>query len=187
MTKRNSVFIATSLDGFIADKNGGIDWLHSVPNPDGVDMGYGEFMASVDALLMGRNTFDIVCGFDIEWPYKQPVFVLSNTLSVVPEKLKGKVQFVKGSLKDILATIHKLGYNRLYIDGGKTIQGFLKEDLIDDLTITVIPVILGGGSPLFADQDESLNFECTDTKIFLNKVVQNHFRRSKDNVNLNKV
>lgn len=75
MNKKNSVFIATSLDGFIADKNGGIDWLHSLPNPDNDDMGYGAFMTQIDALIMSRKTFETVCGFDMDWPYTKPVFV----------------------------------------------------------------------------------------------------------------
>lgn len=177
MAKRNSVFIATSLDGYIADKNGGLDWLHAIPNPDNNDMGYAEFTANIDALVMGRTTFETICGFDIEWPYKQPVFVLSNTLSEIPEKYKRKVQLVKGSLTEILAQIHQQGHDRLYIDGGTTIQGFLKEDLIDTMVITSIPVLLGGGSPLFSNLTSPLEFECTTSKIFLNKITQNHFTR----------
>ena len=70
MKKKNSVFIATSLDGYIADKNGGIDWLHSIPNPDNIDMGYENFISKIDALVMGRVTFETVCGFDMDWPYQ---------------------------------------------------------------------------------------------------------------------
>ena len=81
MEKRNKVFIASSIDGYIADKNGGIDWLQSVPNPDHDDMGYNSFINEVDALVMGRNTFETVCGFDIDWPYSKPVYVLSRSLS----------------------------------------------------------------------------------------------------------
>lgn len=177
MNKTNSVFIATSLDGYIADKNGGIDWLHAIPNPDHIDMGYSEFTSRIDALVMGRTTFETVCGFDIDWPYQKPVFVLSKTMTTIPEKFADKAQLVKGSLTEILEQIHQLGFYRLYIDGGATIQSFLKEDLIHDMVITTIPVLLGGGSPLFADLPTKLDFECTGSKIFLDKVVQNHYRR----------
>ncbi len=177
MEIRNSVFIATSLDGYIADKNGGIDWLHSIPNPDNIDMGYGEFISQIDALVMGRTTFETVCGFDMDWPYQKPVFVLSNTLTEIPEKFKFKAHLVKGTLKEILEQIHRKGFYRLYIDGGATIQNFLKEDLIDDMIITIIPILLGGGSPLFSEFSNQLNFECIDSKIFLDKIVQNHFIR----------
>ena len=178
MTTKNKVFIATSIDGFIADKNGGIDWLHSIPNPENNDMGYSDFMNQVDALVMGRNTFEIVCGFDMDWPYQKPVFVLSNTLKSIPENLADKVFLVKGPLKDVLAEINSRGHQNLYIDGGKTIQSFLKEDLIDEMTITLIPYLLGGGIPLFGELDQKLKFECDSSKIYLNQVVQNKFIRN---------
>lgn len=183
MEKRNSVFIATSLDGFIADRNGGIDWLHSIPNPDNIDMGYGSFISRIDALVMGRTTFETVCGFDMEWPYEQPVFVLSRTLTEIPKKFQDKAHLVKGSLTEVLAQIHAKGCYHLYIDGGATIQGFLKEDLIDDMVITLIPVLLGGGSPLFAELLQALAFECIGSTVFLNKIAQNRFRRIRGNTN----
>ncbi len=183
MDKRNSVFIATSLDGYIADKNGGIDWLHSTPTPDNTDMGYDEFISQIDALVMGRTTFETVCGFDMDWPYQKPVFVLSNTLAEIPEKFKDKAQLVSGTLIEILDQIHQQGYHRLYIDGGKTIQGFLRDDLIDDMVITTIPILLGEGSPLFSELPKELKFECIKSKVYLNKIVQNHFRRIKEHTN----
>ena len=182
MKKKNSVFIATSLDGYIADKNGGIDWLNSISGLDEVDTGYNEFMSRIDALVMGRSTFETVCGFDIDWPYQKPVFVMSRNMTEIPEKLRDKVYLVKGTLTEILEQIHEKSYHRLYIDGGKVIQSFLKEDLIDDMIITIIPVLLGSGIPLFADLSKPLNFECKKSTIYLNKVVQNHFTRTK-NVN----
>ena len=186
MKKKNRVFIATSLDGYIADKNGELDWLNSISNPDNIDMGYGDFTAHIDALIMGRRTFETVCEFDIDWPYQKPVFVLSNTMTKIPEKFKDKAQLVKGTLKEILEKIHEKGYYRLYIDGGTTIQSFLKEDLIHEMTITIIPILLGGGSPLFSALPNKLEFECTDSKIYLDKVVQNHYKRKKD-TNANRI
>ena len=177
MKKKNQVFIAASLDGYIADKIGGIDWLHSIPNPNNIDMGYGEFISKIDALVMGRKTFETVCGFDMDWPYQIPVFVLSNTLKEISEKFKDKAQLLKGTLNEILEQIHENGFYNLYIDGGLTIQGFLKEDLIDEMTITIIPTLLGGGISLFSEVPNRLNFECVGSKIYLNKVVQNKFIR----------
>ena len=130
MEYKNKVYIGTSLDGYISDRNGGLAWLDSIPNPDQIDMGYSAFLNQADALVMGRTTFEIVCGFDIEWPYKKPVFVLSHTLKEVPESLIGKVYLLKGPLTEVLKQIHEKGYYSLYIDGGKTIQSFLQEDLI---------------------------------------------------------
>ena len=179
MEKKNKVFTATSLDGFIADKNGGIDWLHAIPNPEGTDMGYGKFFAEIDAVVMGRNTFETVCGFDIAWPYKKPVFVLSNSMTGIPEKYRDHAELVKGSLKEVLEIIHAKGCFRLYIDGGKTIQSFLKEDLIDEMTITIIPFLLGGGIPLFGSLPEKLRLKCVESKIYLDQVVQNRFLRKR--------
>ena len=179
MEKKNKVFIATSLDGYIADKDGGIDWLHSIPNPENIDMGYEEFTSQIDALVMGRTTFETVCAFDMDWPYKKPVFVLSNSLTKIPDEYEGKAVLVKGTLKEILHKIYSKGYYRLYIDGGRTIQSFLNEDLIDEMTITIIPYLLGAGIPLFSDLSGILEFECVDSKIYLDKVVQNSFVRRK--------
>ncbi|WP_117885776.1 dihydrofolate reductase family protein [Aureibaculum luteum] len=179
MNKKNSVFIATSLDGYIADKNGGIDWLYSIPNPDNDDMGYIEFNNGIDALVMGRTTFETVCGFDVDWPYDKPVFVLSNTLKQIPESHKEKVFLVKGTLTEILDQIYEKGFNRLYIDGGTTIRNFLKEDLIDEMVLTTIPILLGGGSSLFTELPNELKFELIETKTYLNQLTQNHYIRKK--------
>ena len=179
MDKKNSVFIATSLDGYIADKNGGIDWLHSIPNPNNDDMGYVKFTNVIDALVMGRTTFETVCGFDVDWPYNKPVFVLSNTLNKIPDSYKEKAFLVKGTLTEILEPIYEKGYHRLYIDGGTTIRNFLKADLIDEMVITTIPILLGGGSPLFSELPKELKFELIKTKTFLNQVVQNHYKRKR--------
>lgn len=176
---KNKVFIATSLDGYIADKNGGIEWLHAIPNPDNIEMGYNEFTSQIDAILMGRNTFETVCGFDIDWPYQKPVFVLSNSIKSIPEAYKNNVELVSGPLQEILGSIHKKGLANLYIDGGKTIQSFLKEDLIDEMTITIIPFLLGSGIPLFSELPKTLDFECVDSKIYLEKIVQNKFVRKR--------
>jgi len=179
MNKKNSVFIATSLDGYIADKNGGIDWLHSIPNPDMDDMGYADFNNNIDALVMGRTTFETVCGFDLDWPYDKPVFVLSNTLTEIPLTHKEKAFLLQGTLNEILEKIHKKGYYRLYIDGGTTIRSFLSADLIDEMIITTIPILLGGGSPLFSDLPKTLKFELVGTKTFLDQITQSHYKRKK--------
>lgn len=177
--KKNNVFIATSIDGFIADENGNIDWLHSIPNPKGDDMGYSQFISNIDALIMGRNTFETICGFDIEWPYDKPVFVLSRSLHQIPKKFQNNAQLIKGDLKEVVKKINGMGHSNLYIDGGTTIQSFLKEDLIDEMTITLIPVLLGKGIPLFSNLNGPLGFECFETKLFLGKVVQNSFKRKR--------
>lgn len=179
MKRKNSVFIATSLDGYIADKNGKIDWLYAIPNPDNNDMGYLEFIHNIDALIMGRTTFETVCKFDGAWPYNSPVFVLSNTLNEIPESHKGKAFLANGPLSEILEQIHQKGFYRLYIDGGTTIQNFLKEDLIDEMILTTIPILLGGGAALFSQLPNELEFALVDSKTYLNQITQRHYKRKK--------
>lgn len=173
----NKVFIATSLDGYIAGKNNEIDWLEAIPNPDNIDMGYQTHMDSVDALVMGRNTMELVANMDIEWPYSKPVYVLSKSLKKLPNKLKEKVFLIKGDIKSINKKLKEKGYNNLYIDGGLTVQSFLKEDLVDELIITTIPILLGGGIRLFGDLDSALEFRCTKSEKYSNGICQNRFER----------
>ncbi|MCL1137795.1 dihydrofolate reductase family protein [Shewanella pneumatophori] len=175
----NIVYIATSLDGFIADKDNKVDWLHEIPNPDGDDLGFTDFIGRIDALVMGRNTLEIVLSFGIDWPYTKPVFVLSNTLTQVPDELEGKVFLIKGELTEVIATLNSQGYQNLYIDGGKTIQNFLKQDLIDELIITTIPVLLGGGIPLFGELGSPLQFKHVKAERLLDHLVQNTFVRQR--------
>lgn len=178
MKHSNKVFIARSLDGYIADKKGGLDWLGSVPNPGQLDLGYEKFIRSVDAIVLGRTTFEVVCSFDLEWPYEIPVFVLSTTLKSVPEGLEKKVKIVSGTIEGVLEKIHKQGYHQLYIDGGITVQNFLKEDLIDEMTITTIPILLGGGIPLFSELPSELLFEHVKSVLYLDAIVQDTYRRN---------
>jgi dihydrofolate reductase len=179
MKNKNIVFIAKSLDGYIADKNGGLEWLHSIPNPDNIDMGYTDMINRIDAVLLGRITFEVICGFDIDWPYNKPVFVLSTTLKKVPVKLIGKVEFINGSIKEIVKTLNEKGFHKLYIDGGTTINSFLEEDLIDEMILTTIPILLGGGIPLFKDFSKPLEFEHIKSEVFLDAIVQDTFCRKK--------
>ncbi|WP_300675251.1 dihydrofolate reductase family protein [Desulfoluna sp.] len=175
----NSVYVGTSLDGYISDRNGGLDWLQSIPNPDNLDFGWAAFMERIDAVVMGRKTFEKVSSFDCDWPYTRPVFVLSNTLTFLPEAYEGKAALISGSLSDVLETLHRQGHRELYIDGGMAVQSFLKEDLIDEMIITTIPILLGGGTPLFGELPDHSAFEHVRTDVFLNAMVQTHYRRKK--------
>lgn len=175
----NKVYIGVSIDGYIADRNGGLEWLEQVPNPDNNSMGYEEFMSGIDALVMGKNTFETVLGFGGDWPYTKPVFVLSTTLQSVPVELENRVFIVNGTLKSVINEVHNKGYHNLYIDGGRTIQSFLKEDLIDEIITSTIPVLLGGGSRLFGDLTKHLEFELASSTVLLNQIVQTRFIRGK--------
>lgn len=179
MKNKNIVFIAQSLDGYIADRQGGVAWLHLIPNPTKDDMGYNALIEEIDAIVMGRTTFETVLGFGIDWPYDKPVIVLSSKIKAVPLELVGKVNLLSGDPKDILKEIRRRGFHKLYIDGGTTVQNFLAEDLIDELRITTIPILLGGGFSLFGELLRPLEFEHLESKLYLNQVVQNHYRRKK--------
>jgi len=174
---KNHVFIATSLDGYIADKQEKLDWLPTPAQSEG-DLGFQKFMDSIDAIIMGKNTFNLVCSFDGAWPYSKPVFVLSNSLKTIPSKFQDKVSLLKGKPSNIVSELNHKGYKTLYIDGGVTITNFLKEDLIDEMIITIIPILLGEGIPLFGHLNTRLNFKCTNSSIQSN-IVQNHYRRDK--------
>lgn len=179
MERKNSVFIATSLDGYIADRHGGIEWLNLIPNPDQIDMGYHSFMSRIDALIMGRKTFEKVLSFGIPWPYDKPVFVWSKTFKEIPDELTGKVELIAGQPKEILENLYRSGLGRIYIDGGKTIQSFLRDDLIDEMIITRIPVMLGTGLPLFGEIPQMLVFSLVKSEIFLNQIVQDCYERKR--------
>ncbi|WP_341665736.1 dihydrofolate reductase family protein [Vibrio sp.] len=175
----NIVFIAASLDGFITDKQGKLDWLYSVPNPNNIDTGFFALMERVDGLIMGRNTLEVILSFDCDWPYTKPVFVLSNTMTKLPQGYEGKLFFVKGELKDIISELNAKGFSDLYIDGGVTIQNFLKEDLIDEMVITRFPILLGDGAPLFGELKNPLNFKVTKNEVLLETLVQTTYVREK--------
>lgn len=179
MGYKNIVYVGMSLDGFIAGKNGELDWLDAIPGINDVDMGYDALMDEIDALVMGRTTFEVVLGFGIEWPYKKPVFVLSRSLHTIPENLEGKVHLVNGSVKEVLEMIHAKGHRTLYIDGGRTVQEFMRADCIDELRLTRIPIVLGGGYALFGELDKSLLFEHVKTEVFLDQIVQSYYRRKR--------
>lgn len=176
----NKIFIATSLDGYIAEKDGGIAWLDTFPEINQIDSGYVAFTSKIDAFVFGRKTFETVCNFDIEWPYTKMVYVVSNSLDLIPEQYKGKATLVKGSVTEILTQIHENGHRHLYIDGGTLIQNFLKVDLIDEMVITTIPVLLGSGISLFGDLPSSLVFECVSTQLYIEKIVQNRYVRKRN-------
>ncbi|MDF0732073.1 dihydrofolate reductase family protein [Pseudomonas entomophila] len=143
------VFIATSLDGFIARPDGHLDWLPMRP-AEGEDFGYDTFIADIDLLVMGRGTFDKVVGFD-PWPYHVPVLVLSRQLAgtAVPERLHGKVRFAETPPAQLMRELEQQGVRRVYVDGGQLVQSFLREGLVSDLVITTVPVLIGAGRPLF--------------------------------------
>lgn len=170
------VFIATSLDGFIARTDGGLDWLPGLDAYPGEDYGYDAFMASVDGLVMGRNTFEIVLAFG-EWPYPKPVIVLSRTLdaSSLRADLKDKVEFSSLAPRELMRDLALRGWSRVYVDGGRVIQSFLREGLIADMAITRVPVLLGQGLPLFGSLEGDIKLRHEETRGYPSGLVSSRY------------
>lgn len=167
----NYVFVAQSIDGFIATNDGSTEWLNNIPNPNKIDYGFREFTNKIDAIIMGRLTFQKALNYK-PYPYHKQVFVLSNTLKTIPINLQESVEIVNGDLREIINNINTRGYKNLYIDGGTTIQSFLKENLIDEMNITTLPVILGGGIHLFKEISKSIYFNHCETITYDNGVIK---------------
>ncbi len=151
MSRPNAeVYIATSLDGFIARSDGDIGWLVGHDVPEGEDFGHGAFMAGVGAIVMGRATFDKVLGF-ADWPYAVPVVVLSRSPDrvKVPQALRGQVRVSADLPQTVLADLGAAGVGRVYVDGGQVVRAFLAAGLIGRLIVTQVPVLLGRGLPLW--------------------------------------
>lgn len=180
-TKRmaNIVYIATSLDGFIARKDGNIDWLMESPNPDNSDYGFSSFMDRIDGILMGRSTFETVSGFG-QWPYTKPVFVLSSSMKEMPAGFEEKASLISGDLGGIIELLSKKGIENIYVDGGKTIRSFLEQDLIDELIITRFPTLLGSGIPLFGEMKNEIKFRLVNTEILNEDLVKSTYIRKRN-------
>ena len=166
-----SVFVGTSLDGFIARANGAYDFL---PPGGGEPHGYEEFMATVDALVIGRHTFESVLAFDA-WPYgEKPVFVLS-TRALGPTPRGAVLERMSGAPADILVQLAARGIRHVYVDGGITIQRFLQAGLIQRLIITRVPVLIGEGIALFGAVERDIALTPVWTRQYASGLVQTEY------------
>jgi dihydrofolate reductase len=176
-----SVFIATSTDGFIAKKDGSVDWLHASGNAaadmgEQADMGFADYLSSIDCLIMGRKCMEVIASMNLtpeQWPYgDNRIIVLSNTLKQAPDNIKDKVEIYSGDLRTLVSALDSDGYKHAYIDGGITIQAFINLGLIDEMTITRAPVLLGEGIPLFGTTKKDIKLEQASATAFANDFVQ---------------
>ena len=169
------VFIAASLDGFIARPDGDIEWLSQYA-AGGEDTGYDAFMDSIDGLVMGRGTFEKALTFG-PWPFQKPVVVLSKNLSQsgLRTDLEGKVRVTSLAPRPLMESLAAEGWKRAYVDGGKVIQSFLKEGLIRDMILTRIPVLLGEGICLFAETKGDIALRHIETRSFASGLVQSKY------------
>jgi dihydrofolate reductase len=171
------VFIATSMDGYIARADGDITWLTSRPVPDGEDFGYAAFQDGIGAMVMGRESFEKVLTFP-DWPYNTPVVVLSRTPEkvTVPEALKASVRVTGKPPREVLEQLAADGVTRIYIDGGQTIRSFLAEGLVRRMIVTLIPVLIGQGRPLWGHGAGDMNLTLVASRSWENGFVQVEYR-----------
>jgi dihydrofolate reductase len=174
----NTAYVATSIDAFVATSDGGIEWLDELPNPEQSDYGWSDFISGIDAIVIGRNTFEKVLTFGA-WPYEEPVFVITNSLKTLPQNTVGEAEIVKGSINEVIGQLNQRGYTNIYVDGGKAIQSFLAEDMIDEMIITRVPILLGKGIPLFGEQEQSRMLIHTKTEVYNDSLVQSHYARER--------
>ncbi|GLQ45152.1 dihydrofolate reductase [Dyella lipolytica] len=166
-----SVFVGISVDGFMARADGALDFL---PPGGGEPHGYDAFMASVDALVIGRKTYETVLGFDA-WPYgEKPVFVLSSH-ALAPPPAGAVMERMSGAPKDIASALAARGIRHIYVDGGITIQGFLEAGLIQRLIITRVPVLIGTGIPLFGATARDIVLKHIGTRQYASGLVQSEY------------
>jgi dihydrofolate reductase len=168
---RTSVFIGTSLDGFIARANGDLDFL---PPGGGEPHGYAEFMATVDALVIGRKTFDTVLSFD-KWPYGEKTVVVLSTRPLAPAPPGAVVERMSGTPAEILSQLAARSIRHIYVDGGITIQRFLQDGLIQRLVITRVPVLIGAGIPLFGPVARDIVLRHVGTRQYASGLVQSEY------------
>ncbi|MEH2402402.1 dihydrofolate reductase family protein [Nostoc sp.] len=169
-----TLYIAASLDGYIARSDGGIDWL-SILDTEGEDYGYAAFYESIDAIVLGSNTYEVGLSFD-EWPYsgkKSFVFTQRHLQSD-----REDVVFVSDTVKHVLANMEAQGLENIWlVGGGALINSFLQHSLIDEYIISTIPIMLGGGIHLFPPASAEEKLELIDSKQYPNGLLQSHYRQ----------
>jgi len=181
-----SVFIAASLDGYIARHSGKLDWIQKAAiKGDTEDYGYLRFISDVDCVVMGRNTFEKKAVLS-EWPYEgKQVIVLSRVLKEPPNDFIGKISVFNKPIELLAVELQHYKYKKVYVDGGLTIQAFLKAGLIDEITITTIPVLIGRGIPLFGELPEDVGLRLVESRSYPSGFVQSKYRVLRRTKNLN--
>lgn len=171
------LYIATTIDGYIANKNGNLDWLHNMPNPQKVDFGYDDFISGIDTLVMGRKTYETILAFDVAWPYNHcKTYVLShkndlNLSSPQTQLLNNLDALTIAQLKnDAKKGIWLVG-------GGQLISRFIELGQIDEMILSIVPKLIGEGIPLFPPTQSEHDFVLTRTESFENGLVNLHYKK----------
>lgn len=170
------VFLAISLDGFVARKDHSLDWLQKAHTTGG-DLGTGAFMASVDAMVMGRGSFETMLKMQV-WPYEFPVTVLSSSLRQddIPPSYRSKVRLSADTPQAVMQQLADEGHKRVYIDGGQLVHSFIRAGLIEDMVLTVIPILLGQGVSLFGPLDQDIRLQLRRSEHYDSGIVQNTYQ-----------
>lgn len=172
-----TVYVGTTLDGFIARPDGGIDFLLDDPPGPEEDFGFAAFFATVDALVMGRRSFEKVLEFP-EWPYgeKRVVVLTHRPLDLAAARARGaRVETMAGVPKDIVARLAAEGARRLYVDGGQTAQAFLRDGFVDRIVLTRLPLLIGQGLPIFGPLPGDVRLRHIATRSWPNGFVQSEY------------
>ena len=182
-----SVFIAPSVDGYVATKNGSVQWLESAGKAlseeekttdlmQYFDKTFSRYIKSVDCMIMGRKLMEVLSSFNLspeQWPYVDTkVIVLSRTLKTVPENLKDRLELYSGDIPELITRLENEGYQHAYIDGGMTITSFLELELINEMTLTLAPILLGSGIPLFGTLSKQILLEEAKAIAFTNNFIE---------------
>jgi dihydrofolate reductase len=169
-----SVFIGTSLDGYISRSDGGIDWLEKAHKKvtSGEDFGFNSFLNSMDLLVMGRKTFEQVLTFE-DWPYKNTkIIVMSSKQIEIPGHLRGKVTVTKESPTQLMERLSNETVKHVYVDGGTVIRGFLASSLVNEITVTIVPILIGDGKSFSGMLPVDISLQHLKTTVFESGFVQ---------------
>lgn len=176
-----SAFIATSVDGYIATPTGGVDWLATAGKQgpefaEHAQEALAKYLSSVDCMVMGRKCMEKISSMNLsaeQWPYGDiPIIVLSRTLSQAPENMRKYVELFSGKIEDLVHRLEARGLSHAYIDGGSTITSFLELGLLQELTITRAPILLGEGIPLFGKISRNIDLFEAESEVFPNNFIQ---------------
>lgn len=172
------LYIASSLDGYIARKDGSVDWLDSLDNPENSDFGYGEFMANIDILIMGRKTYEVVVGFDMPWPYKNiKTYVVTQNRDLTIDS--PDTHLLHDIDKKAIEEIRRESARNVWlVGGGSLVTTFLNYHAVDEIILSQVPIILGEGIRLFPGKSIEVPFQLTKHEVFPNGLVQlNYLQR----------
>lgn len=169
------VFMASSLDGFVARQDNSLDWLMKY-GVDEDDNSFEEFTKNIDVLVMGSGTYKTVLGFE-QWPYKMPVYVLSRRLTQddVSESLQKQVTIKALKPKELMQILYDKGLKKAYIDGGKLVQSFINDGFVKEITLTQIPILIGKGKRLFGEINNDIDLKLINSKPMKFGFIQNHY------------